>query len=238
MMTVPYRPARGRDQMSSTARAEGAAASGAAGAGPAQGASIERRGQATPRQGQEGGAPTAEAPSPGADAAERQMREVLENAAKQREFLDLHVYGAKSALCFSADETAAGHPTVRIEAAPALGGRRYDWGAKIALQATAKELPQILAVLMGWAPSLVLKNHGPAADKGLKLEVQGGNVFCGLWQQKRAFAVPITAPDAYFVTDLVLRQLRRASPHLSSDAILELAGALAKRMSATASRPA
>lgn len=166
------------------------------------------------------------------------MREVLENAAKQREFLDLHVYGGKAALCFSADETAAGHPTVRIEAAPALGGRRFDWGAKIALQATAKELPQILAVLMGWAPSLVLKNHGPAADKGLKLELQGPNVFCGLWQGKRAMAVPITAPDAYFVTDLVLRQLRRASPHLSSDAVLELAGALAKRMSATASRPA
>ena len=236
MMTVPYRPARGRDQMSRTGRTEGDAAGGAAGAGAGQTASVERPGQATPRQTQDGGTPTTGTHSPGAEAAERQVREVLQNAAK-REFLDLHVYGAKAALCFSADETAAGHPTVRIEAAPALGGRRYDWGTKLALQATVKELPQILAVLMGWAPSLVVKNHGPAADKGLKLELQGVNVFCGLWQGKRAMAVPITAPDAYFVTDLVLRQLRRASPHLSSDAILELAGALAKRMSAAGSRP-
>jgi hypothetical protein len=171
-------------------------------------------------------------------SAAQQARDAIANAAGEREFVDVHVYGSKAALCFSADTTGGGSPTVRIEGAAALGGRRYDWGNKISFQLTSRELPQALAVLLGWAPALVLRNHGPQADKGLKAEIQGPNVFMGVWQGKRAHACPITAPDAFAVTDLMLRQLRHASPWLSSESLLELTRSLAERMATSTSRSA
>lgn len=143
----------------------------------------------------------------------------------------VHVYGGKAALCFSADETRADkEQTVRVEAATALGGRRYDWSQKVALQFTTRELPQVLAVFMGWIPQLKLSAHGPANDKwALFANQAGGKVYVTMGQSKNSKAVPIMAGDIYQIVDLLIKQLLRNSPHMGAEGLLMMVRSLAER---------
>jgi len=143
----------------------------------------------------------------------------------------VHVYGGKAALCFSADETRADkEQTVRVEAAAALGGRRYDWSQKVALQFTTRELPQVLALFMGWIPTLKLQAHGPANDKWAMFANQaGGKVYVTMGQSKNSKAVPIMASDIYQVVDLLIKQILRNSPHMGAEGLLMMVRSLAER---------
>jgi hypothetical protein len=148
-----------------------------------------------------------------------------------QKYHSVHVYGGKAALCFSADETRADkEQTVRVEAAAALGGRRYDWSQKVALQFTTRELPQVLAVFMGWIPQLKLNAHGPANDKwALFANQAGGKVYVTMGQSKNSKAVPIMAGDIYQIVDLVIKQLLRNSPHMGAEGLLMMVRSLAER---------
>lgn len=147
-----------------------------------------------------------------------------------RDFHSIHVYGGKAALCFSADETRGGEHTVRVEGAPSKGQRSYDWGQKISLQFTSKELPKVLCVLMGWMESVDFQAHGVANDKAISMANQaGGKVFINLRQTKTARAVPVTAEDVFGIVDLVMKQMLKNSGHLTADSILVLTRSMAKR---------
>jgi hypothetical protein len=139
-------------------------------------------------------------------------------------------------LCFSADETRRDQEqTVRLEAAAATAPKAYAWQDKLTLQFTSRELPQVLAVLMGWLPSYRVSNHGEANDKGCSFEnQQGGKLFVSVWQGKSARAVPVMAPDVFPVMDLVIKQLLSNSPHLTPDALLSTVRALSQRYLACA----
>ena len=151
--------------------------------------------------------------------------------AGEQKYHSVHVYGGKAALCFSADETRADkEQTVRLEAATALGGRRYDWGQKVALQFTSRELPQVLAVFMGWIPQLKLSAHGPANDKWASFANQaGGKVYVTIGQSKNSKAVPIMAGDIYQIVDLLIKQLLKNSPHMGAEGLLMMVRSLAER---------
>lgn len=145
-----------------------------------------------------------------------------------RDFYSVHIYGGKSALCFGADTTRSikqgeeGN-TVRLEAAPASGPRAYNWQDKVAVQFTTKELPMVLAVFMGWMPSVTFKAHGPAKDKGFSIECQDqGKLFVRVWQGKRAMAVPLFAQDMYAVVALLLRQMVKNQPFLGVDGVIAI----------------
>lgn len=144
---------------------------------------------------------------------------------EERDYYSVHIYGGKSALCFQADTTRSGREgetnTVRLEAAPSSGPRQYNWQDKIAVQFTVKELPFVLAVFMGWMPSVTFKAHGPQQDKGFSMQHQdGGKMFVRVWQGKRAMAVPLYAQDMYAVVALLLRQMSKNQAFLGVDGVL------------------
>lgn len=147
-----------------------------------------------------------------------------------RDYLNVHCYGGRAALCFSADTTKAEEaPTVRIEAAPAAGARSYSWGQKIAVQCTLKELPVVLATLMGWLPSVRFGAHGHDNKKGFSLEHQeGGKLFVKVWDDKTVRMVPIAALDVFPVANLFTRQMLKANPHLTAEGLLMMVRQLAR----------
>lgn len=156
---------------------------------------------------------------------------------ERQEFRSVHAYGRKAALCFSADETRKGRlATVRIEGAESIGERRYDWQQKIAIQLTAKELPVVLAVFMGWLPEVRFQNHGPQKDKAVSLKNQEkGIVFVSVQQGRAARAVPVTATEVYPVVSLLVEQMMANSPHLTAEALLMVVRAMAGRYADAAS---
>lgn len=145
-------------------------------------------------------------------------------------FSSVHIYGGKGALCFSADETRGGEATVRLEGATSTGPKVYDWKSKVILQFTPRELPFVLAVLMGWLPSYRVSAHGANNDKGASLENQdGGKVYVKVWHGQNSRAVPVMPPDLVPVIDLVMGQLRAQYPQLAGQALLTVIASLAKR---------
>ena len=135
----------------------------------------------------------------------------------------IHVYGGKSALCFDADTTRAGVPTVALDAASG-GNRRYDWSSKTRLQLTQQELPIVSTVLMGFRRSCEYRNHGPNADKGFSMERQrGGRVFVRVYAKAEGVkAVPIDPAELYYVAGLFLRQLTLATPWIDGTGIIAI----------------
>lgn len=132
-----------------------------------------------------------------------------------------HVYGAKAALCFEADETRFGIHTVCIEAADATAPKQYDWGNKIRVQLTRDELPVVTAVLFGWLPRCEYKNHGEDNSKGFSLEDQGDKLFMRVFARARQVkAVPIPPEDAFYLAQLFLGQMKKNAPGLSGGEIL------------------
>jgi hypothetical protein len=133
---------------------------------------------------------------------------------------DWHVYARKAALSFEADETRGGKPTVALDAALASGPRQYDWSTKIRIQLSLRELPIVAAVLLGLIGGCEFSAHGEGNSKGFSIEYQegqgGGNYFIRVWSKDvPQRAVPMDAADAYYVGDLLLRQMARLSPSLA-----------------------
>ncbi len=159
-------------------------------------------------------------PRNGSDSNDPQQR--------SQDYHSVHVYAKGSAICFSADRTVGEEYTVRMEGAGAVGARKYEWTRKIAVQFTTKELPFILAVFLGWIPSVQYGQHGAANDKGFSLERQDqGKVFAKVWQKDKGNrAVPIVIQDQYPIIELIMKQMKLNSPHLTSDTILTIARAV------------
>lgn len=126
-----------------------------------------------------------------------------------------HVYGRKAAVMFELDATAAGKPTVALDAARATGERRYDWSGKIRLQMTLTEVPEVAAVLLGLREGCVFTNHGPDNDKGFEIQWQSerNGYFIKVWQgQGNLRAVPMSVDDAFQASQILLRAIQQASP--------------------------
>jgi len=155
-------------------------------------------------------------------AAPREERE-------RKERRSIHVYGTKGALCWEEDETRGGEPTVSLDAALASGPKQFDWQSKVRIQLTREELPVIAAVLLGVQPGAEFKNHGAGNDKGFSVRAQPGGFFVRVWEGDKGLrAVPMGAPDAYYVATLFLRQLRAASPWMDAQGIIATLRAMFK----------
>jgi hypothetical protein len=145
------------------------------------------------------------------------------DAGQRRAFESVHVYGGRGALCFSADDTRGEEQTVRLEAAPSIGAKKYDWGQKVVLQFTTRELPYLLAVLLGWLPEYRVSAHGSDNDKGASLQNQdGGKLYVTVWHGKTSRAVPVMPPDLWPVVNLVVKQMLADKPHLSAESLLSM----------------
>ena len=150
--------------------------------------------------------PGAPARSPGPGGEARRTRALP---------LTFKAYGRKAALEFREHIATQGYPTVMLEAAAAVGERRYDWQRKISVQMMPRELPAVACVLTGALNQCEFRNHGPEKNKGFSIERQEGQYFVKVFRsgdERAMHAVPVTAEDAFFISALVLRQLARSVP--------------------------
>ncbi len=158
------------------------------------------------------------------------MREVQDETAKPiqgqrpQDRASFHVYGGKAALCFEADLTRNEVHTIALDAATATGPKQYNWGKKVRLQLTRSELPIVTAVLLGVMKRCEFKNHGQDNSKGFSMERQdGGKVFIKVFAKDEGVkAVPVEAPDVFFVTSLFLRQLQANTPWMDAAGVAAL----------------
>lgn len=174
-----------------------------------QGMRADERDRAQPKADQPRPAPSAS--RPGEDQADEQER------AKS-----VHVYGGKGALCFEEDETKNGFHTISLDAAPSTGPKQYDWAQKIRLQLTREELPVLLAVMLGVLPQCEYKNHGPQNNKGFSVQDQGNQYFVRVYSPDGVRAVPMTPEDAFRVTAMLIKQMRKNYEGLEAGDILTL----------------
>lgn len=140
-----------------------------------------------------------------------------------RQFDSFHVYGSKAALCFEPTVTRKGQPTVTVDAAAKSGHLQYDWANKVRLQLTVTELPVVAATFLGYRGGCEFKNHGPNNDKGISITNQAGEgrVFVRVFASGANHPVPVSMPDAYWVSTYLLSQLRAHSPWMDG-ATLEM----------------
>lgn len=146
-----------------------------------------------------------------------------EPSQQSKDYLSQHIYGGKAAACFSADFTRSNLATVRIEAAETSGQRNYNWKDKVAIQLSSRELPMVLATLMQWLPKFEGKGHGTNNEKWFTLENQAGKLFLSVnCKGKAARGVPIMPGDAYSLCTLIMRQMLKNDPFLSSEILLKI----------------
>jgi hypothetical protein len=103
--------------------------------------------------------------------------------------------------------------TVQIEGTRKVG-EKYDWTRKTIFQLTLRELPLVCAFLLGYAGKQIeLSNHGPHADKSLKMDDQGGKFFLRLTAAGSPIvAVPVDCLDAYRCAEIALAALHLNRP--------------------------
>lgn len=151
-----------------------------------------------------------------------------------RDFSSTAVYGGSAAICFAASRARnEGAFTINIDGALCKEGKQrdFDWKNKITIQLTVPELTALLAVLMGWMPSLpsnVAKGHGAANDKWFTIEQQSDKFFMSIHKKGEApRGVPIHAVELLPIISLITRQLQKNSEHLSIEQILRVAKTVA-----------
>lgn len=140
----------------------------------------------------------------------------------------VHVYGTSAALCFELDylrdlRAQEQRATLIVEAAAATSTNQYDWQRKISIQLGARELPQLVACMMGWSLVWTAKGHGFGHDKALTVrnQEQERRIQVVLQQRERALSVPIPLPDTYQILALAMKALCANDPHLTSDSALQ-----------------
>ncbi len=119
--------------------------------------------------------------------------------------------------------------TVMIEGALATGDGHFDWsqGSKVVFMCTQRELPQLLAVLMGWTSELEFKFHGANKKKSLHIAHQEHGLLVHVRDATNNVRVPVEDADRYALAMLVLAAMAHNEPHLDSSAIMAVARAMA-----------
>ncbi|MCP4589075.1 hypothetical protein [Pseudoalteromonas sp.] len=155
---------------------------------------------------------------------------------ESKEYFQIKLYGKSSAFQFSGCKTKDGRNSVFIESAMRSNpnnpqDKTYLWGDKIMFQATFNELPQLIAVLTGFMPSIKMDNHGGESRKFLEIERQDRNFFFKMGAKDKPLrACPITFIDAHQCALLCLDQYAANFPNVSSNTIVSLIKGLAQRI--------
>jgi hypothetical protein len=86
---------------------------------------------------------------------------------------------------------------VMIEGADSNGeaDSGYNWADKIMFQVDLRELPTMLAMLLGWQDEGEFRFHGQKKDKTLRVEHQQQGLYVELRQTGCKLGVPVSEPD-------------------------------------------
>jgi hypothetical protein len=152
---------------------------------------------------------------------------------EDRDYRMLAAYGKRSALQFKptgtriSDTRKFSSQTIMIEGAMRLDpnnprNRAYDWAQKISVQVTLSELPIVIGVLLGLAPSCQFSNHGRENDKAFNFELQENKHFFVSVMQggKNAVGVQVPLVDAMQIGHLALSQYLQNFPGINSETAL------------------
>jgi hypothetical protein len=163
-------------------------------------------------------APPLPAPLSRATAAGRQVKVYGKSAALTCE--PAPVRGRNS------EPEGHGLHTIIIEGANARGDGTYDWADKTIFACSLGELPQLLAVLLGWLPEVEFKFHGERSDKQLLLRHQEHGLYVRLRESNAVIGVPVAQPDRYALAMLVLNAMVANEPHRDASAVLKVCRAV------------
>lgn len=143
----------------------------------------------------------------------------------------VHVYGAKAALKIeltspgpSQDDLPREY-TLQVEGAERkASGHGYEWTRKISFQLMRRELPLLASFVLGFArKQFELKFHGQAADKLLRIEDQGQQLYVQLGHSGRQLIrVPVEPAETFAVGELCLACLRLNRPTTGDEGLIAL----------------
>lgn len=159
------------------------------------------------------------------------QRNTQSNESKR--YMNIKSHGKSNAIEFAPDNTQKGWDTLRIEAAPKLGGntKAYDWANKVSVQVTKTELPIVVAVLLGFLPSCEFGNHGDTA-KWFSIENQGKAFYIKVGQasDKRMLPCPVPYVEAHLAGMVALNQYAKNFEGMTTDAALEAIKVMSSHM--------
>ena len=134
----------------------------------------------------------------------------------------LHVYNARCALTVDpARNRADTVHTVNLETAARGAGADFAWEAKLVVQVTGRELPDVVATLLGLRARIECLHHGPRRDKGYRLFHDEGDrcvvqLFSGSGERH---TVSLTPADRLGVVAMTFRQMQRNHGGLPADVL-------------------
>ena len=134
----------------------------------------------------------------------------------------LHVYNARCALTVEPTRNRRGDVhTVNLETAARAGATGdFDWAGKTVVQVTGAELPDVLAVLLGYVPEVEFRYHGAARDKGYRFFRDGPRLVLQTFAGGDGrHSVALAPGDRLRVAALLFRQLQRNHGGLAADVL-------------------
>ncbi len=112
--------------------------------------------------------------------------------------LGFPVYGTSGALKFEFGRNEAQTPVLVVDGCT-KSSAGFDWGNKIILQLSDRELPGLMCCVLGLTVSFEARNHGAKRNKSIYLVNQPDQhrIYVRLSQPEYSVSVPMT-PDAVF----------------------------------------
>lgn len=171
-----------------------------------------------------------------------------EETDNDRDYTMFPVYSKGAALQFKLSETRKrqgrnfSFDTIMIEGANRINpndihDKRYDWKSKLSVQIMLNELPIVIAVFLGFAPSCQFMNHGQNNDKGFNFERQDTGMFASVFHKGGSKAVKIDWPTTLNIGHFMLAQYTTNFEGLSSETILRNINRMCQEMLRTNSFP-
>ena len=134
----------------------------------------------------------------------------------------LHVYNARCALTVDPSRNRADTVhTVNLETATrSAAGADFAWDAKLVVQVTGRELPDVVATLLGLRSRVECLHHGPRRDKGYRLFHDGERCVVQLFSgDSGRHTVSLAPADRLGVVAMMFRQLQRNHGGLPADVL-------------------
>lgn len=153
------------------------------------------------------------------------------NGEADRDYTMFPVYSKRAALQFKLSQTRKSQgrnfsfDTVMIEGAIRINpndnnDKRYDWNKKLSVQVMLSELPIVIAVFLGLAPSCQFMNHGQNKDKGFNFERQEDGLFASVFHKGGSMAVKMDWPTTLNIGHFMLAQYAANFAGLGTDIIM------------------
>lgn len=144
--------------------------------------------------------------------------------------LGFHVYGSGGALKFEHGVSEQGAPVLTVDGSNKVGSD-YDWGNKIILQLSDREVPALLCCVLGLSLEFEARNHGAQRNKSIHLVNQSTHqrIYVKLSRPEYSVKVPMT-PDAVFKLGALSLQVLVAQTGFDSSTCLAVLRGTAGRL--------